>query len=347
MTTPVLDREAVLEAARAAGRRAAHTRHAGGLIDPAPDPHTGPLLVRQAATAWHRGFAETREDLAKFYVPDLVKVGPEGYIHGYICVRPPCGEKPGHVKAADLAVQRDGGIVHRQSGWAIGHVARDGGKFVAHHADGHQTSHDSRTAALKAVARRHNSGKPKPGQDAGHALRGDEAFSHVQSASELGAKENAGVRDYTTASFLYNSPLRTGGKLGAQEAEHYRNIQSAFAKASPTTHEIVAYRGVTASLFGKGNAKGTQFVDKGFTSMSTNRDTASQFGSEDSPAVMEIHVPAGSKVVKPGGSSYYTGENDEKELILNNGGRFEITSDEMVDDPQLGKVRKLTAMYTG
>lgn len=30
----------------------------------------------------------------KVRVADLVKVGPEGYIHGYICVRPPCGKVP-------------------------------------------------------------------------------------------------------------------------------------------------------------------------------------------------------------------------------------------------------------
>jgi hypothetical protein len=115
------------------------------------------LLVRQAATAWHQGFAAARGELAKAFVPDLTKVGPEGYIHGYICVRPPCGEKPGHIKADDLAVAKDGGIVHRKTGWAVGHVARDeNGLFVAHHANGDQTSHDSRGAALRSVSRRYN-----------------------------------------------------------------------------------------------------------------------------------------------------------------------------------------------
>jgi hypothetical protein len=30
-------------------------------------------------------------DLINAAIPDLTKVGPEGYIHGWICVRPPCG----------------------------------------------------------------------------------------------------------------------------------------------------------------------------------------------------------------------------------------------------------------
>jgi hypothetical protein len=38
-------------------------------------------------------FAErTASGKIKLRLADLVKVGPEGYIHGYICVRPPCGQ---------------------------------------------------------------------------------------------------------------------------------------------------------------------------------------------------------------------------------------------------------------
>jgi hypothetical protein len=92
---------------------------------------------------------------------ELVKIGgPEGYIHGYVCVRPPCGKEPEKIKPADLAVQRDGGVVHRPSGYAVGHVAKDEtGKWTASHADGAKTTHGSRSNALKTVARRYNSGK--------------------------------------------------------------------------------------------------------------------------------------------------------------------------------------------
>jgi hypothetical protein len=48
----------------------------------------------------------------KIRLADLVKVGPEGYIHGYICVRPPCGEaveaefssKTGEIRHDDIRV---------------------------------------------------------------------------------------------------------------------------------------------------------------------------------------------------------------------------------------------------
>jgi uncharacterized protein YdaT len=104
---------------------------------------------------------------------ELVKLGgPEGYIHGYVCVRPPCGDKPPKIKPADLAVQRDGGIVHRPSGYSVGHVAKDEtGKWTASHADGAETTHGSRGNALKAVARRYNSGKT------GNSLSGDDSAS--------------------------------------------------------------------------------------------------------------------------------------------------------------------------
>jgi Phage portal protein len=90
---------------------------------------------------------------------DLVKAGPEGYTHGFICVRPPCGEKPASLDADDLKVQKDGGVIHTPSGYAVGHAEKgDTGAFIAHHADGASSVYRTRKAAVSGIAHRYNSG---------------------------------------------------------------------------------------------------------------------------------------------------------------------------------------------
>jgi hypothetical protein len=186
-----------------------------------------------------------------------------------------------------------------------------------------------------------------PRAAAENALRGDAAYGHVPEPA--GKKEQAAADYYSVASGRLNPALRSGTRLTDKtDRMQVRNLESAFAKAPPTTQHIVAYRGTTGALFGKGDATGTQFTDKGFTSVSADQKQAGMFGSEADPALMEIHVPAGSRVVKPGAAGHYSeGDDAEKELVLNHGGRYEITSDQMVSDPELGQIRKLTATYRG
>jgi hypothetical protein len=179
------------------------------------------------------------------------------------------------------------------------------------------------------------------------SLHGDAAYAHV--AESAGKKERDAADYYSVGSGRLNPALRNGTALTDKtDKAQVRNLESAFAKAPPTTRHIVAYRGTTGALFGKGDATGTHFVDKGFTSVSTDHRQAGMFGSEADPALMEIRIPAGSKVVKPGAAGHYSeGDDAEKELVLNHGGRYEITGDQMVNDPELGKIRKLTATYRG
>jgi hypothetical protein len=73
---------------------------------------------------------QTEPDIKKrVALADVVKVGPEGYIHGYICVRPPCGPK---YKAAEVD-KRKGTVSH--DGVKIGKVpSKDtDGKYSAIH----------------------------------------------------------------------------------------------------------------------------------------------------------------------------------------------------------------------
>lgn len=90
-------------------------------------------------------------------IADLVKLGgPEGYIHGYICVRPPCG--PAHKEAefnGKLGEVRHGGV-------RIGKMRKnaDGTYSMAHHGDNGRVKlaarYATRADAAKSVALYHN-----------------------------------------------------------------------------------------------------------------------------------------------------------------------------------------------
>src|SRR5277367_1625971 len=99
-----------------------------------------------------------REAPMSVMAPEITKVGPEGYEHGWVCVRPPCGhDGPGKVKAADLGVTRNGTVVHRPTGYAVGQVGKRGGKYVASRpGEDKNSNHEKRADAVAAVARRHN-----------------------------------------------------------------------------------------------------------------------------------------------------------------------------------------------
>jgi hypothetical protein len=282
-------------------------------------------------------------------------VGPKGYIHGWHYVGPQAvgakvfhsglgnGTVTGHdgksvkVKFADGTERSFGAHPGAKPGKLVRH---DSAKAPGKPSAAPKAASTPKAVPVRATPKAASAGKPAvPG---GSALRGDAAYGHV--AEPAGKKERDAAGYYSVASGRLNPSLRNGGKVKDKtDKAQIRNMESAFAKAPPTTRQVVAYRGTTGALFGKGDATGTQFTDKGFTSVSTDSRQAGMFGSESDPAVMEIHIPAGSKVVKPGSTGQYSsGDDAEKELVLNHGGRYEITSDQMV-----GGVRKLTATYRG
>lgn len=141
---------------------------------------------------------EIAEDLDKGFTVDeatsmaagsfVGKVGPEGYVHGWVCVRPPCGEKPARLRAADLTVRSDGGVVHKPSGWAVGHVARsEAGGWTANHSDGSRTVHGARPDAVKAIARHHNSGSTSRPATAKPAPQHEHEHEHEPATSSTPA----------------------------------------------------------------------------------------------------------------------------------------------------------------
>lgn len=96
----------------------------------------------------------------KTLLPLIVKVGPEGYIHGFICVRPPCG-KGG---AEPHTFTKKTGQVHHGDGTYIGKVYGKGGKFWGSHNGGGigqgkmklGATYDSAADAATSVAHYHN-----------------------------------------------------------------------------------------------------------------------------------------------------------------------------------------------
>jgi hypothetical protein len=56
--------------------------------------------------------------------------------------------------------------MHRQSGYAIGHVGKNAnGRYTASHSDGHVSRHKDRMTATRALAGHYNSGKTKRGDE--------------------------------------------------------------------------------------------------------------------------------------------------------------------------------------
>jgi SPP1 gp7 family putative phage head morphogenesis protein len=95
-------------------------------------------------------------DIVKYAAPDVMKVGKEGYIHGYICVRPPCG--PEYTQAA----VDDHGVVTHDSKVIGGVGSLDGGrKFTAIYGEGMRATaltgeFDSRDEAVRRITAVHD-----------------------------------------------------------------------------------------------------------------------------------------------------------------------------------------------
>jgi hypothetical protein len=332
----------------------------------------------KALAEWEKLKAEHSKsksfDVSLFTVtnPDLVKVGAEGYIHGFICVRPPCGKKPGKLDTKDLSVDRDGNIVHKPSGYGIGRVDKNkAGKFVVTHSDGHVSKHKDEETAVRTAAWHSNIGKTKKFDDdekpttsvknpvavagkplagsggrdqlAGNELHGDDALKIVKRPSNLTSDEKEALTNYGYAKgyTTVNPYLHHNGQVFDKGIMSYRpakpdeqklaksmisGMDSAFDKAPPLKQPIVVHRGTgnVDDMFGKpGSMVGKTFNAKAYTSTTTvpRAEVGNGLQYESKLGKLEIHVPAGSKVLP--------GNNFEKEIILPHDANFHVLSDEV------------------
>jgi hypothetical protein len=149
----------------------------------APPPYSGNLVGPDTGGKWPAG--GEGDEQAPVSMPGgtnavppsssaVVKEegGPEGYIHGWVCVRPPCGSKPNHIEAADLSLVKDSNddsvfhVIHEKSGWEVGSARKNPNPpniyskwIVTHAVDGHSFP-NSLDSATRAIAHFYNHQQP-------------------------------------------------------------------------------------------------------------------------------------------------------------------------------------------
>ena len=164
----------------------------------------------------------------------------------------------------------------------------------------------------------------------------DEFASHYKDyENSLTTPELNAVRRYQSASFGFNTKLRTGedcndGSLGRQATdEEYKGLDSALDKCK-VHQDVVVYRGIPdiAAFDDIESMVGKRIVDKGYCSTSLDKKIAtdSYYGVEG--YVCKINVKAGSK------GAYISGVDDEdgftftenREILLPRNSTFTIKS---------------------
>jgi hypothetical protein len=113
-------------------------------------------------------------------------------------------------------------------------------------------------------------------------------------------------------------------KLTPDNQKALADLRAAMSRAETTKSEKV-YRGITAEAF-KDLKVGDTFIDKGFSSVSRDRDQADYFKDRfgHKGLVMEIQVPKGTKAIDISETNPLNAR--EQEMLLNEGMNFKIVS---------------------
>lgn len=276
----------------------------------------------------------------KFADPALVKVGPKGYIHGWVFVGAPgVGEAVHHPQLGHGKVASHGG--------GKTHVQFDSGhKFEFGHHGGSGKPGFKKNEPLTGDA----------AMDSVPALRGSHVIdeerykdkpwfgSRVTSHGKEDAPEHLAIEYHTfdegklpaalsnysmTGYEKLNTNLRAGKNSGVKW------IDMAFDRAHPLRQPIEVHRGVnnTSEIFGEpGSMVGGTFSDKAYLSTSADPTVVGGFAKSDvvtgnkDLGELHIHVPAGAKAIKPLARAV-----EEKEILLPRNSNFRVLSDRVVD----------------
>jgi hypothetical protein len=149
-----------------------------------------------------------------------------------------------------------------------------------------------------------------------------------EQASALHNYQHDGYRDI-------NGVLRGSGEARSLSENAKRIVRgrvaaldAAIAAAPPLTEEATVYRGMTLRA-GFVPEVGATFTDRGFVSTSMAERVASGF-REEAPhtAVVEIHLPVGTKALRVEAASKRSNANmrNEKEVLVHRGATFEVKS---------------------
>lgn len=156
------------------------------------------------------------------------------------------------------------------------------------------------------------------------------------------------IKEYTGSMYIdVNQALRKGKPIPAADRKEMKLVDEAFSKAK-TTEPMEVYRGIGPSdsdMFA--NLKlGDSFQDKGFVSTSTDKDTADNFSRGDTPTMLQINVPKGSKAISVDSMSVFKkggmAKRSENEILLNRGGSFKVLS---IKPGKRGQPRIITVEY--
>src|ERR1700682_4307494 len=149
--------------------------------------------------------------------------------------------------------------------------------------------------------------------------------AHKAASADLNPEQVQAVKEYTGSMYLTVNPrLRAGKPVPKEDAKDVKLLDQAFSKAH-TKEPIEVYRGIgftDQDMFA--NIKvGQSFKDGGFVSTSTDKDTAFNFARGDTPTVMRVQVPAGSKAISVDALSTFKkgghATRSENEILLNRG----------------------------
>lgn len=227
---------------------------------------------------------------------------------------------PWVVTRPGLPIARDGRTVIRLA--AVGHPVYVGADPVV-----------AATDFIQGEGGRFEGSKGKDKVDASPDSKHLQLFSHFNEIS-LDENQTSAVEAYTSGadtdfgSLNYtnmNECLRTND-CDEFEAFTNENLRSAM---EPLRQDVVVYRGASSDVMSQLIVE-DEFVEKGFSSTTLDRDIAESFAVEpfnedqdhDNPPVMEITVPKGTEALYVPG---ITGEKGESELILKDGVKFVVT----------------------
>jgi SPP1 gp7 family putative phage head morphogenesis protein len=288
---------------------------------------------------------EVNEELGKVHVVDsgaslkmINKVGKEGYIHGFICIRPPCGKKPDKIKVSDLWISSHGEVIHEKSRWSIAHVERgsSGKGWDVYHADGELTHHSTTLGVKMETVKRYKSClaaeqqrtdvhpvtvKPavtyRPGPSLGRT--GDAVWQTQEGTVDLSdADKSAIARVWYGPSFHATQRLlRDNNTYGISQEKlpqmmaDIGTLKNAINRSEPFESAVELRRGMSYpdDVFGRpGSMIDKLFTDDGFVSTTSNtgKDVTGAFANLEGDAdpgetaLIRIKASAGTRALKIG-----------------------------------------------
>lgn len=252
----------------------------------------------------------------------LFKVGPHGYIHGWLKIG---GVSPKDVTARVNSDKSSIHFTHTTTGEYLGTAQRHGfDKYTVSHV--HEPSKSLGVVknpkdATKLIATRHNELTT--------------SMPHGDLSPTPGADERDALQSYTGSGFhRVNAKLRDS-RLSSEERPSEGDEASALHDVltrNQLSEPLTVHRAIrrSSTFFGDvGSHVNRTYVDHGFTSTSTSEQVARErFLSKQDPALLHIKLPVGLNAMPVSRyRSAHGGSASEEEILLQHGTSFQVTDD--------------------